>query len=193
VGGGVLRRGLFARELTQVVAGWPLNYWWMAQGGVLLFIALVAGYAFWMNRHPKPTTRRMSRGPDPAAAGDAPPPPDGGLHRGFSCLPGAHGLGRARRPVARLDRADLPVPVGDGLRRHRHLRAHHRPEEFYVAGRRIPPMYNGMATAADWMSAASFISLSGALYLQGFSGTAAQPGGLAYVLGWTGASAWSAC
>lgn len=60
------------------------------------------------------------------------------------------------------------------------------PEDFYVAGRRIPPMYNGMATAADWMSAASFISLSGALYLQGFSGTAAQPGGLAYVLGWTG-------
>lgn len=60
------------------------------------------------------------------------------------------------------------------------------PEEFYVAGRRIPPMYNGMATAADWMSAASFISLSGALYLQGFSGTASQPGGLAYMLGWTG-------
>ena len=60
------------------------------------------------------------------------------------------------------------------------------PEEFYVAGRRIPAMYNGMATAADWMSAASFISLAGALYLQGFSGTAAQPGGLAYVLGWTG-------
>ena len=60
------------------------------------------------------------------------------------------------------------------------------PEEFYVAGRRIPAMYNGMATAADWMSAASFISLAGALYLQGFSGTVAQPGGLAYVLGWTG-------
>ncbi|QTD47405.1 VC_2705 family sodium/solute symporter [Ottowia testudinis] len=60
------------------------------------------------------------------------------------------------------------------------------PEDFYVAGRRIPAMYNGMATAADWMSAASFISLSGALYLQGFSGTTAQPGGLAYVLGWTG-------
>ncbi|MBS0303061.1 MAG: cation acetate symporter, partial [Proteobacteria bacterium] len=60
------------------------------------------------------------------------------------------------------------------------------PQEFYVAGRRIPAMYNGMATAADWMSAASFISLSGAIYLQGMSGTAAQPGGLAYVLGWTG-------
>ena len=60
------------------------------------------------------------------------------------------------------------------------------PDEYYVAGRRIPPIYNGMATAADWVSAASFISLAGALYLQGFGGTAAQPGGLAYVLGWTG-------
>ena len=59
-------------------------------------------------------------------------------------------------------------------------------DEYYVAGRRIPPVYNGMAAAADWMSAASFISLSGALYLQGFSGTSGQPGGLAYLLGWTG-------
>lgn len=60
------------------------------------------------------------------------------------------------------------------------------PEEYYVAGRRIPPMYNGMAAAADWMSAASFISLAGALYLQGFAGTPGHPGGLAYLLGWTG-------
>jgi cation/acetate symporter len=59
-------------------------------------------------------------------------------------------------------------------------------DEYYVAGRRIPAMYNGMATAADWMSAASFISLAGALYLQGFSGSGNQPGGLAYVMGWTG-------
>lgn len=59
-------------------------------------------------------------------------------------------------------------------------------DEYYVAGRRIPPMYNGMAAAADWMSAASFISLSGALYLQGFGGSSGQPGGLAYLLGWTG-------
>src|SRR6478672_11587408 len=60
------------------------------------------------------------------------------------------------------------------------------PDEYYVAGRRIPPMYNGMAAAADWMSAASFISMAGGLYLQGFGGTAGQAGGLAYVLGWTG-------
>jgi len=53
------------------------------------------------------------------------------------------------------------------------------PTEYYVAGRRVPAMYNGMATAADWMSAASFIGLAGTLYLQGY-------GGLAYVMGWTG-------
>ncbi|RYY74393.1 MAG: cation acetate symporter, partial [Comamonadaceae bacterium] len=60
------------------------------------------------------------------------------------------------------------------------------PEEYYVAGRRIPPMYNGMAAAADWMSAASFISMAGGLYLQGFGGSEGQAGGLAYILGWTG-------
>ena len=37
--------------------------------------------------------------------------------------------------------------------------------EYYVAGRRVPAMFNGMATAADWISAASFISLAGGLYL----------------------------
>jgi len=60
------------------------------------------------------------------------------------------------------------------------------PEEYYVAGRRIPPVYNGMAAAADWMSAASFISMAGGLYLQGYGGREGQAGGLAYVLGWTG-------
>ncbi|MBP7957519.1 MAG: DUF4212 domain-containing protein [Ottowia sp.] len=40
----------FARDLNQVVAGWPLNYWWLAQGGVLLFIGVVMVYAWWMGR-----------------------------------------------------------------------------------------------------------------------------------------------
>ncbi len=52
-------------------------------------------------------------------------------------------------------------------------------DEYYVAGRRVPAMYNGMATGADWMSAASFIGMTGTLYLTGY-------GGLAFVLGWTG-------
>jgi cation/acetate symporter len=51
--------------------------------------------------------------------------------------------------------------------------------EYYVAGRRVPAIYNGMATGADWMSAASFIGLAGTLYLQGY-------GGLAFIMGWTG-------
>ena len=51
--------------------------------------------------------------------------------------------------------------------------------EYYVAGRRIPSLFNGMATAADWISTASFIGLAGGLYLQGFDG-------LAYIMGWTG-------
>ncbi|HEX3142173.1 MAG TPA: cation acetate symporter, partial [Rhizobacter sp.] len=45
-------------------------------------------------------------------------------------------------------------------------------DEYYVAGRRVPAVYNGMATAADWMSAASFIGLAGTLYLQGYAGLA---------------------
>lgn len=51
--------------------------------------------------------------------------------------------------------------------------------EYYVAGRRVPAFFNGMATGADWMSAASFMGLAGTLYLSGFQG-------LAYVIGWTG-------
>ena len=51
--------------------------------------------------------------------------------------------------------------------------------EYYVAGRRVPAVYNGMATGADWMSAASFIGLAGTLYLTGY-------GGLAFIMGWTG-------
>lgn len=51
--------------------------------------------------------------------------------------------------------------------------------EYYVAGRSVPAIYNGMAIGADWMSAASFIGLAGTLYLTGYSG-------LAFVMGWTG-------
>jgi len=52
-------------------------------------------------------------------------------------------------------------------------------DQYYVAGRGVPAFYNGMATGSDWMSAASFISMAGALSAQGFAG-------LAYVMGWTG-------
>lgn len=60
------------------------------------------------------------------------------------------------------------------------------PEEYYVAGRRIPAFYNGMAAASDWVSAASFISLAGSIYLFGYGGTSGAPSGLAYIMGWSG-------
>lgn len=51
--------------------------------------------------------------------------------------------------------------------------------EYYVAGRRVPAFFNGMATGADWMSAASFIGMAGTLYISGYDG-------LAFIMGWTG-------
>ena len=52
-------------------------------------------------------------------------------------------------------------------------------KEFYVAGGGVHPVLNGMATAADWMSAASFISMAGLLAMGGY-------GASAYLMGWTG-------
>ena len=52
-------------------------------------------------------------------------------------------------------------------------------KEFYVAGGGIPPLLNGMATAADWMSAASFISMAGLISFSGYDGGV-------YLMGWTG-------
>ena len=50
---------------------------------------------------------------------------------------------------------------------------------FYVAGTGVPPLFNGMATAADWMSAASFISMAGLISFLGYPGAY-------YLMGWTG-------
>ena len=51
--------------------------------------------------------------------------------------------------------------------------------EFYIAGAGVPPVVNGMATAADWMSAASFISMAGLISFMGRDGSV-------YLMGWTG-------
>lgn len=52
-------------------------------------------------------------------------------------------------------------------------------KDFYVAGGGVPPLANGMATAADWMSAASFISMAGLISFMGYDGSV-------YLMGWTG-------
>ena len=172
----------FARDLQMVVAGWPVGFWFAAQGSVLAFIAIVVVYAW-----------RQNRADHLLATGPLAPNSPSGLHRRFAvyllgvfaCLVG---LGLAQY-------AGLPKPWIAGIFLTLTLVLYAaigvsgrttNVDQYYVAGRRIPAVYNGMATAADWMSAASFISLSGGLYLQGFSGMGDQPGGLAYVLGWTG-------
>jgi len=173
----------FAHGLMQVVAGWPLSYWFAAQGSVLVFIVIVAVYAWSANRR------------DGGLLNDD--PRDSLYQRRihlrfvayiFLFLLFLLALALAERAGLRkiwvgaiflFATVFLYAVIGIYGRTS-------KASEYYVAGRRIPPMYNGMAVAADWMSAASFISMAGGLYLQGFSGVGAQPGGLVYVLGWTG-------
>ncbi len=55
----------------------------------------------------------------------------------------------------------------------------HSTGDFYIAGKSVSPLANGMATAADWMSAASFISMAGLIVFLGYDGSV-------YLMGWTG-------
>jgi cation/acetate symporter len=176
----------FARSMSWVIAGWPFNYWYASQGAVLLFIGIIALYAWWRNK----TSHDVSVHTWETVAYSA---YKMRLHRimGIYILGVLAFLGimfaaeRAGLPRYWLGGIFLAATIGLYACIGIYSRTA-EPSEYYVAGRRIPSMYNGMATAADWMSAASFISLAGGLYLQGFSGTPSQPGGLAYLLGWTG-------
>ncbi|MFZ3128864.1 MAG: VC_2705 family sodium/solute symporter [Rhodoferax sp.] len=174
----------FAHDLQFVVANWPVGFWFAAQGSVVVFIAIVVLFAWLANRR---------EGPEPGFDARAYTLYKRKLHRRFALyvvgllvflllLAAAERWGMSKVWVAGIFlSATLVLYAVIGVYGRTADAA-----EYYVAGRRIPAMYNGMATAADWMSAASFISLAGGLYLQGFSGTDAQAGGLAYVLGWTG-------
>jgi cation/acetate symporter len=173
----------FAHDLQVTVAGWPLGYWFAAQGSVFVFIAIVAVFAWVANRQ-----ERDSTGADLAYKAYK-----RALHRRFAAyvallllfllaLATAEQFGLKKTWIGGsflFATVVLYAVIGIYGRTS-------TASEYYVAGRRIPAFYNGMATAADWMSAASFISMAGGLYLQGFSGTQSQPGGLVYVLGWTG-------
>jgi cation/acetate symporter len=173
----------FARDLDGLFAGSPFVYLFTAQGSVFIFIVIVAVFAWVANKRDGEVTvddlaytayKRQ-------------------LHRRFAtyvaclllfllvlALAERWGLKKAWiGAIFLFATASLYAVIGIYGRTS-------EASEYYVAGRRIPAVYNGMATAADWMSAASFISMAGGLYLQGFSGTESQPGGLVYVLGWTG-------
>jgi len=173
----------FAHDLQQVEADWPVAYWFAAQGSVLVFILIVALYAWLANRQ-----ERAAESPDSAYMAYT-----RRIHHRFLIfvlvfllfvggLAVAEQLGLRKIWVGAIflfSTVFLYALIGIYGRTS-------KASEYYVAGRRIPAMYNGMAVAADWMSAASFISMAGGLYLQGFSGSGSQPGGLVYVLGWTG-------
>jgi cation/acetate symporter len=173
----------FARDLTMIVGNWPLGYWFAAQGSVFVFIAIVALFAWVTNRR-----EREAESVDPAYNAYK-----RRLHRKFAvyvvclllflmALTYAERLGMKKAWVGSIFLlATLALYAVIGI-----FGRTSNASEYYVAGRSIPAVYNGMATAADWMSAASFISLAGGLYLHGFSGSGSQPGGLVYVLGWTG-------
>jgi cation/acetate symporter len=173
----------FAHELQMVVAGWPVGYWFAAQGSVFVFIAVVTVFAWRANRH------QFESAPNEQAYTLY----KRRLHKRFAlyvlalllflvALAWAEQWGLKKSWVGGIflfATVALYAVIGIYGRTS-------DASEYYVAGRRIPAVYNGMATAADWMSAASFISMAGGLYLQGFAGTSSQPGGLVYVLGWTG-------
>lgn len=174
----------FANDLQQEVLGWPVGFWFAAQGAVLAFIAIVVVFAWRVNQRSTETL-----GFDPEAYRGY----ERRLHRRFglyvllvllfiSALAWAESMGLSKPWVAGIFLSTtLVLYAVIGV-----IGRTADANEYYVAGRRVPAIYNGMATAADWMSAASFISMAGGLYLQGFSGAGGQPGGLAYVLGWTG-------
>ena len=173
----------FAHDLQMIVGGWPVGYWFVAQGSVFVFIAIVAVFAWVANK----------RDGDVSTGNVAYTAYKHRLHRRFAtyvvwlllflmALALAERWGLKKTWVGAIFLfATVGLYAVIGIYGRTSDAA-----EYYVAGRRIPAVYNGMATAADWMSAASFISLAGGLYLQGFSGTESQPGGLVYVLGWTG-------
>jgi len=174
----------FARDLSGLFPSWPLAYWLAAQGAVLVFIGIVVVFAVLANRRESPQAAAQPEGLQRH---------NRLIHRRF--LSFVAGLLLLLLALGLAEQWGLPKAWVAGIFLSVTLVLYavigvfartSDAAEYYVAGRRIPAMYNGMATAADWMSAASFISLAGGLYLQGFSGSGTQPGGLAYVLGWTG-------
>lgn len=174
----------FARDLEATLLGWPISFWYAAQGAMLVFIAIVVVYAVQANRREPP---------DPDLDLAALKERKRSLHRRFGWL--LMGMLLFLGTMALAEQWGLPKAWVAGiflsvtLVLYSVIGVYGRTSdatEYYVAGRRVPGFYNGMATAADWMSAASFISMAGGLYLQGFSGFGGQPGGLAYIMGWTG-------
>jgi cation/acetate symporter len=174
----------YARDIYDRLNNGPAGFWFAAQGALLVFICLVLVFAWVENRR---------EGPEPGFDYAGFTGYTNRLHVRFSFY--VLGFLGFLTALAIAELWGLPkawvagIFLAATLILYAVIGVYGRTadaNEYYVAGRRVPAVYNGMATAADWMSAASFISLAGGLYLQGFSGSSGQAGGLAYILGWTG-------
>jgi cation/acetate symporter len=167
----------------QILTGFPLGYYMGAQGSLVIFLGLITAYAWRAGR----LDRRFRVTPQPSASHpgmDLPQRRISMSYLGFTLafIVFALVLGALETQwgleLNVTGWALLIMTIGlyavIGV-----LSRAHSLDEYFVAGRRIPAFFNGMATAADWMSAASFISMAGTLWLLGYEG-------LAYIMGWTG-------
>ena len=196
----------FARDLDFPFFGWPFSFWVAAQGGIIVFVRAAGGLRAAHGAQRPPARERGRRGrrrlrhgalmairtrtfaparsrlralarrrPSAAGCTGSTWPSASPSSPSSAVMALLEQLGLSRRWIGFLF---LVGPIvfyaGIGI-----LSRTTDPTEYYVAGRRVPALYNGMATGADWMSAASFIGMAGTLYLGGY-------GGLAYILGWTG-------
>jgi cation/acetate symporter len=183
----------FGRDLSFTFFGWPFGYWVAAQGALMVYGFIIWYYARAMNRLDRQHGVTEEEGGAPPDAGPGGAAPAHGhpafkkrLHKVYTAY--TAGFIAFVLVLALLERLGLPktyigfifllatiaLYAGIGL-----VSRTTDASEYYVAGRRVPAIYNGMATGADWMSAASFIGMAGTLYLTGYNG-------LAFILGWTG-------
>ncbi|MEJ5345033.1 MAG: VC_2705 family sodium/solute symporter [Chloroflexus sp.] len=163
-----------------ILTGFPLGYYMSAQGTLICFVVLVFVYNWRMHI----LDRRY--GVDPPETPDAQQ-----IRRRYSLRYLGFTIGllvllivfiiletQFRLPSFIIDWSFLTLTIGlyavIGIRSRADTL-----DAYYVAERKVPGILNGLATGSDWMSAASFISMAGALYLLGFEG-------LAYITGWTG-------
>jgi cation/acetate symporter len=163
-----------------ILTGFPLGYYMGSQGALIVFVGIIVGYAGYMRQ----LDRRYA-----VEGSDARPPLASSARLRLIFLAFAIGflvfiatLGILEEKLGLtanmlgwtllIGTIGLYAVIGIGNRA-RSL------DEYFVAGRRVPAFFNGMAIAGDWMSAATFISMAGTLWLLGYEG-------LAYILGWTG-------
>jgi cation/acetate symporter len=166
-----------------LLTGFPLGYYMGSQGSLIVFLGLITAYA-WRAGRLDQRFRLAALLPGSARESRAATWRLGMIYILFSIvfvlltLTMGELERRINLPANLIGWALLIVTIGIYAVIGMTARARTL-DEYFVAGRRVPAFFNGMAIGADWMSAASFISMAGTLWLLGYEG-------LAYIMGWTG-------